>query len=164
MPNTTRFENARRIDANTASKMLKADLKATFPGVKFSVRLERASMVASLNVSWTDGPTLGEVDLIADQFCGQGFDGMTDSTTYRDTLYKGEPVHFSTTSVSTSRHTSIELRQRAINALALTNPDFVGAIATERGEVDGLTYDDRDAFYRFMRCYRADGCRVIIKR
>lgn len=63
--------------ANTA-KLIRAALKSAFPGVKFSVRSHTYSGGASINVSWTDGPTQKMVEAVAGPFAGAGFDGMTD--------------------------------------------------------------------------------------
>ena len=45
------------IDVNECSKLIKRTLKAAFPGVKFSVRLDKYSGGHSIDASWTDGPT-----------------------------------------------------------------------------------------------------------
>lgn len=63
--------------AETA-KLVRKDLKAAFPGVKFSVRSDSYSGGASINVSWTDGPTAREVDRVIKVYAGSGFDGMQD--------------------------------------------------------------------------------------
>jgi hypothetical protein len=70
--------------AQTA-KMLRADLKTEFPGVKFSVRSHVYSGGASIEVNWTDGPAKNDVQRVADRWSGASFDGMTDSMTYRST-------------------------------------------------------------------------------
>jgi hypothetical protein len=44
---------------------LRSELKAAFPGIKFSVRMHRGS---SVNIEWVDGPTKKEVSAIADQY------------------------------------------------------------------------------------------------
>jgi hypothetical protein len=44
---------------------LRSELKAAFPGIKFSVRMHRRS---SVNIEWVDGPTKKEVSAIADQY------------------------------------------------------------------------------------------------
>lgn len=63
--------------ADTA-KLIRAKLKATFPGVKFSVRSSVYSGGASIDIKWTDGPTEKLVDAYVAPFAGAGFDGMTD--------------------------------------------------------------------------------------
>jgi len=64
----------RYISTTEAAKMLRAELKATFPGIKFSVRQHHGS----LNVSYTDGPAKAEVEKVTNGYSGEGFDGMID--------------------------------------------------------------------------------------
>jgi hypothetical protein len=66
-----------------AAKNLRVLLKATFPGVKFSVTTSRFSGGNSMDVKWTDGPGSRQVAALADRFSGGDFDGMTDSYNYR---------------------------------------------------------------------------------
>ena len=98
--------NVRSIYIVETAKIVRAELKAAFPGIKFSVRSEQYSMGCHLYVSWTDGPAVRAVEAITDQFYGTGFDGMTDSTTYHDSIYKGEAVHFSGSRPHCSRRIS----------------------------------------------------------
>jgi hypothetical protein len=68
------------------AKLIRAELKAAFPATKFSVTSK-----SSIRVNYTDGPTPDRVEAIVMKFEGKGFDGMTDSTTYRGPFrYKGE--------------------------------------------------------------------------
>jgi hypothetical protein len=68
--------------AGTAAMLRKA-LKAAFPGVKFSVRSQTYSGGASIDVEYTDGPALSDVEALCDTYRKVDFDGMTDSTSYR---------------------------------------------------------------------------------
>lgn len=70
----TAIDNARTMDAVEVAKAIRAELKATFPKVKFSVRKDGSDV----DVSWTDGPTSKRVQEITGQFNGKGFDGMID--------------------------------------------------------------------------------------
>lgn len=63
--------------ADTA-KLIRAQLKAKFPGIKFSVKSNVYSGGASIDVRWIDGPTGKMVDAIVQPFAGGGFDGMID--------------------------------------------------------------------------------------
>lgn len=63
--------------AETA-RLIRAALKARFPGQKFSVRSSNYSGGASINVHWTSGPTEKEVGTVTEGFVGGGFDGMID--------------------------------------------------------------------------------------
>lgn len=79
--------------AETANILRKA-LKEAFPCVKFSVRSKSYSMGASIDVSWTDGPTAREVEAITGRFSGATFDGMTDYKGGKVHEFNGEQVHF----------------------------------------------------------------------
>jgi hypothetical protein len=69
---------ARYIDVVTAARMARQALKQRFPGVKFSVRCERASMSRSIDVQWVNGPTVAQVDEVVGVFAGSRFDGSID--------------------------------------------------------------------------------------
>lgn len=91
-----------------AAKILTKTLKASFPGVKFTRKLGRGTAWGSLDVFWTDGPTVAEVDSVCAPFVGKGFDGMTDSTTHIRTAIVVDGVAFESGIgfISTSRHAS----------------------------------------------------------
>lgn len=62
---------------------LRKELKAQFPGTKFSVTMARGSAYGWLRVEYTDGPKYDEVTAVTRKFEASRFDGMTDS--YVDT-------------------------------------------------------------------------------
>lgn len=66
-----------------AAKMIRKDLKAAFPGVKFSVNTHRYSMGNSIRVEWIDGPSYESVERLTDKYEDGDFDGMTDCYNYR---------------------------------------------------------------------------------
>jgi len=65
-----------------AAKNIRIELKAAFPGVKFSVSSKRFSMGDSIDVRWTDGPTTKQVDAIINKYSAGSFDGVTDCYNY----------------------------------------------------------------------------------
>lgn len=73
----------RYLDATEVAKIIRADLKREHPGVKFSVRTEKYSGGASVNVTtphdWTNDQ-VRELWLRFQPYGGAGFDGMTDSS------------------------------------------------------------------------------------
>lgn len=71
--------------AETA-KLLRSALKAQFPHEKFSVRSHVYAGGASINVSWTDGSTIEEVEKIAGRYNGATFDGQIDLKSYHSDL------------------------------------------------------------------------------
>ena len=66
-------QNVKWMEIKALTKIVKKTLKATYPGVKFSVRKDRHS----IRVEYYDGPTKSEVEKIA-RVGGEGFDGMID--------------------------------------------------------------------------------------
>lgn len=63
------------VSAAEAARLLREQLKARFPGVKFQVI---TSDRTALNVRWVDGPRGSEVSGLAEQYRGGGFDGSID--------------------------------------------------------------------------------------
>jgi hypothetical protein len=57
---------------------LRIELKAAFPGVKFTVR----SDYNSVRIGWVDGPTIDDVKALTGKYEGGHFDGMDDSYHY----------------------------------------------------------------------------------
>ena len=70
----------RYITLDDTIKLMKDELKRTFPGVKFGLRRSRGTGAGTVHVTWTDGPKYAAVTSIADHYAGAGFDGMTDSS------------------------------------------------------------------------------------
>lgn len=101
-----------RYTTKQTAQFIREALKAAFPGVKFSVRMPYGNKTL---VSWTDGPTVAEVERVTNQFTSQGFDSMTDCPTYHSQVNaKGEAVRYSGW-VSHSRHISAALLTKALN-------------------------------------------------
>jgi hypothetical protein len=72
------YVSPRWVRVAETAKLVRADLKREFPGVKFSVRSDSYSGGASIRVRWTDGPTAPAVDRVVKRYEGSRFDGMTD--------------------------------------------------------------------------------------
>ena len=112
----------RYISVTDTAKLVRAALKAAFPGVKFSVRSDSYSGGASIRVGWTDGPTEDAVEGTTGGYRGASFDGMQDLKTHHDTVLVGpggtvEVVHFGADFIFTDRKLSeaylAELRPHA---------------------------------------------------
>jgi hypothetical protein len=106
MTNQVIYESAKE-----TAKKIRVELKANFPGVKFSVRSSTFAGGDSVDVSWTDGPLYESVDAILDQFTSGHFDGMQDmyisgAYSYQGQLYNGAKY------VSGQRSLSPEYRQQ----------------------------------------------------
>ena len=76
--------NGKKSQHAVGAANIRRELKKAFPDVKFSVRSDSFSMGCSIDISWQDGPTTTEVDALINKYQYADFDGMTDSTTYRD--------------------------------------------------------------------------------
>lgn len=70
-----------------ATKNIRTELKAAFPGVKFSVSSSRYSGGDSIRVSWIDGPCEKRVSEITCKYQAGSFDGMQDLYTYDDDAF-----------------------------------------------------------------------------
>lgn len=68
-----------KTEAAKASAQIKQALRVKWPQVKFSVKSSVYSGGDSVHVSWTDGPTVDQVQPIVRFYEYGTFDGMTDS-------------------------------------------------------------------------------------
>lgn len=91
-------------DCTTAAANIRTELRATLPGVKFSVRSSRFSMGDSVDIEWTDGPSVSEVRAIVGKYQAGSFDGSTDSYDY--SLNDFHKAHGSTKFVTLQRDNS----------------------------------------------------------
>lgn len=105
----------RYLSGADVAKILRTELKAAFPAVKFRVTTSRGGTV---NVSWTDGPTVRRVEAIVSRFEGKSFDGRDDSTHYASAFdYNSELVR-SYSYIFTHRDLSSALVARVATAVA----------------------------------------------
>lgn len=81
---------ARTIDSAETAKLMRKQFKANFSGTKFSVRTRRYAGGSSIDVTWTDGPTVDQVEQICSLYRNASFDGMTDSYNYWTSLVADE--------------------------------------------------------------------------
>nr|WP_181375488.1 LPD29 domain-containing protein [Pectobacterium carotovorum]ALG88503.1 Hypothetical protein [Pectobacterium carotovorum] len=79
--NNTEYSHLTQITSNSDKKIkivgknIRAELKKHFPKTKFSVRKQYYS---TYHVSWTDGPTVDEVESIINKYETSRFDSYTD--------------------------------------------------------------------------------------
>lgn len=79
------------VPTKAVAALLRKELRATFPSVRFSVRCSTGTAAAWINVHHEDGPTSAQVDEICGKYEGRSFDGMTDTyTDHGTTLVAGE--------------------------------------------------------------------------
>lgn len=70
-------------DAAATAAAIRTRLKKEFPGIKFSVTSENFSMGNSVNIDWTDGPRLSDVQKVGNEYQSGHFDGMMDYYEHR---------------------------------------------------------------------------------
>jgi hypothetical protein len=70
------------IDNVECARRIRADLKREFPGTKFSVRSSSFSCGSAVDVSYTDGPALGDVEALVNAYGGRSFNSSDESTVY----------------------------------------------------------------------------------
>lgn len=102
------MENVIYIDVKDVAKLVRRA-----PNQKFSVKCDRFSLGAAIDVKWTDGPSTEQVQSIISLFEGSRYDGMTDTTTYVNHVMGGETVRFGAKFVQPSRIISNAAKQEA---------------------------------------------------
>lgn len=78
------------------AKAIRAELKATFPGVNFRVRSRSFTGGDAVDIGWVDGPTSAMVEAVSGKYQYGQFDGMIDlyeNTNMRDDLPQAKYVH-----------------------------------------------------------------------
>jgi hypothetical protein len=109
------------ISTTDTAKLIRAALKAAFPGVKFSVKSDQYAGGSSIRVKYTDGPVLAEVEAIAKEFVGSVRDYDSDCNITRAvevdgvrTVY-GPDYVFVSQDVSPARKAAIDAALRAMS-------------------------------------------------
>lgn len=129
------------VDAAATSKLIRADLRAAFPGIKFGVTTSRYSMGASAEVAWTDGPTVAGVNALVQRYRSKG---QMDITDYTPDVYQeegGQRIHYGTHYVGTTRHYSPELAAAAVSSVCADLgivPTPKVPITDGRGDIESL--------------------------
>lgn len=114
--------------AQTAKKIREA-LKATFPGIKFSVRTSTGRMASGVSVHWNDGPSHTAVEAVITRF--ESRDGQDRRCGY---AWEGKLV-YGARYLTATRHVSDARKQELIAVLQMngigpydrwgyTNPQF----------------------------------------
>ena len=123
-----------RLSTAATAQEVRATLAKAYPNTKFSVRSSEYSMGSSVDVHWTDGPTAAQVDAILDCFECAGFDGMTDSKTYRGpSQWRGHRVNWGADYVHGSRSESFALLKAAALEVAFQCDLPLLEISEEKG-------------------------------
>lgn len=101
------------LQAKEGAKLLRKTLKKLFPDTVFSVVMSRGTAYGSISVTWLDGASYELVDVIAQHFKGNGFDGMSDSSYSLYALNEdGKVIDYGLGYVSISRGYSREFLEK----------------------------------------------------
>lgn len=101
--------------AETA-KLVRAALKESFPGVRFSVRSSVYSGGASITINYVNGPTYDAVKNVVAMFEGAYFDGMTDYQGYNYNSLDGVETSFGANYIFVNRELTLDVMQPAVQA------------------------------------------------
>lgn len=114
--------------ADTA-KLVRAALKESFPGVKFSVRSSVYAGGASININYVNGPTAEQVKGVISVFEGSYFDGMTDYKGSNYSSLDGQEVRFGADFIFVNRKFTVAYLEmfvdQAAAALGFAKPKVV---------------------------------------
>jgi hypothetical protein len=137
----------RYITAADTAKLVRADLKVAFPGIKFSVRSKTYAGGASIDIHYTDGPIAAAVERIAKRYAGATFDGMTDYKGGVVHELNGEQVHFLADFIFVYRRVSLPLVEKAIAIAAAKYGQAPCAVRVQNSEHFGASVDCNDYTY-----------------
>lgn len=114
-----------RVDAADAAKIIRKTLKGAFKGTKFSVTTEKYAGGSSVGIDWENGPTVAQVDAIAQRYAGATFNGMIDLKEHvKDSLIDGIQVSWGCDYVMTHRNFSEGVQEELRTNLQATIGGF----------------------------------------
>ena len=111
------MSNTQYLSCAETAKLVRAALKESFPGVKFSVKSSNYAGGASINIRYENGPTYKQVKEVASMFEGAYFDGMTD---YKGSNYgslDGNEVRFGADFIFVNRKFTKAFLEGAVEAV-----------------------------------------------
>jgi len=145
--------------AETA-KLVRAALKESFPGVKFSVKSSVYSGGASINVSYVDGPSYDQVKSIVSAFEGGYFDGMTDYKGINYNSLDGQKVRFGADFIFVNRSYSIalftDLVANACKYYGYEMPVIANSKLSGAYIASNMSYDEKKRVMQKVSAYSAD--------
>jgi hypothetical protein len=101
--------------AKTTAVNLRKQLKNQYPNTTFSVRTRMSGWMTVLDVEWTDGPTVKEIDNLVEPLANAKFDENND-----DAWNRVAGVDTGITMVSTTRRISKTLSKQIADFLSVT--------------------------------------------
>ena len=123
------MNNKKTIAAECAAAIRK-DLKKVFPGIKFRVTSENFARGNSVNVGWTNGPTVEAVKALVSRYEYGHFDGMADMYVYSNDIPKIPQTKY----LFCNRSISSDITAKVTAEIAATNGDWdnIGSYEQER--------------------------------
>ncbi|PTQ86750.1 LPD29 domain-containing protein [Agitococcus lubricus] len=150
-PASQKYKNPQvRLETKEGAKLLKKTLTKLFPDTKFSVTMSRGTAYGSVSVSWVDGASYDLVDVIAQHFRGNGYDGMSDSSYNLNALNAdGQIVDYGLGYVSISRGYSREFLEKLQSSFS----DMLKTMIKEegvtiKGSGDSFYFDAKENWTR----------------
>lgn len=120
---------AQYLSCAETAKLVRAALKESFPGVKFSVRSSVYAGGASININYVNGPTAEQVKGVISVFEGSYFDGMTDYKGSNYNTLDGQEVRFGADFIFVNRKFTVAYLEmfvdQAAAALGFAKPKVV---------------------------------------
>lgn len=157
---------AQYLSCAETAKLVRAALKESFPGVKFSVRSSVYAGGASININYVNGPTAEQVKGVISVFEGSYFDGMTDYKGSNYSSLDGQEVRFGADFIFVNRKFTVAYLEmfvdQAAAALGFAKPKVVDNGFGAR--LDGADYNQErmimDKVYRFSMDDAAESATV----
>jgi hypothetical protein len=137
---------SRYLTCAETAKLVRAALRAEFPGVKFSVRSSTYAGGASIDVSWIDGPQWDAVQAVCGLYEGASFDAMQDLKSYHSSILStpdgAEEVRFGADFVQAHRRLSPQFQEDcaaiACAGLGVDGERLYGTRAERFHAIDGV--------------------------
>ncbi len=131
-----------RTEAAKAAAAIRKELKAAFPGIKFSVRSSTYSMGDSVDVDYEDGPTSSSVTDITCKYKYGHFNGSEDIYEYSNQNDAIPQAKFVMVNRAPSDATYDAIRSDIMTRYG------IAADATGRDWLRAINMYDREAIYR----------------
>lgn len=113
--NITKGNNDMKSQAAKAAKEIRKELKAQFPGTKFSVITKNYAGGSSVTITYEDGPNKGDVERVARYWEAGTFNGMIDLYEYDSSKANMNTTKHVFVNREMSEETAAELEEKVRN-------------------------------------------------
>jgi len=127
------------IAVTEVAKMIRAALKAEYPGTKFSVRKDHRA----IDIAWTDGPSLDAIESLGRMYNGASFDSMIDleSSIIRYRMPSGELIVAHDGKVPEGAVAKVMFSNSYVFARRAISEEFGQKLAAKTSEYWGVTIE-----------------------